>query len=303
MIKFTNNGEYNHSPETVEKLEKLLAEVNESCPPEQSVRLSPLREKCSVSDSKLGGVPYFPKGMEYPVARNCDGEGKPLFLLAQLNFEQLPAIDGFPEKGILQFFAGYSGDDCYGINFEDYQKQEGFRVIYHSDIIADESKLMSSADMPGFEEIFLPFKGEFLLKPKCVELSYANPEFYGFENAAVKAYNKLFGGNVVSVFGSEYRNEIGIRTLDESLYNAICDVEYNHIHSRIGGYPFFTQEDPRPCCEEYERCDVLLFQLDSEGDGEDEIMWGDCGVGNFFINAADLKNLDFSKVLYSWDCC
>jgi len=31
-------------------------------------------------------------------------------------------------------------------------------------------------------------------------------------------------------------------------------------------------------------------------------MWGDCGVGNFFINIEDLKNLDFSDVLYNWDC-
>ena len=31
-------------------------------------------------------------------------------------------------------------------------------------------------------------------------------------------------------------------------------------------------------------------------------MWGDCGVGNFFINAEDLKRLDFSNVLYNWDC-
>ena len=35
----------------------------------------------------------------------------------------------------------------------------------------------------------------------------------------------------------------------------------------------------------------------------DEIIWGDCGVANFFINQKDLENCDFSKVLYNWDCC
>lgn len=34
-----------------------------------------------------------------------------------------------------------------------------------------------------------------------------------------------------------------------------------------------------------------------------DIMWGDCGVANFFIHPDDLKNKDFSKVLYNWDCC
>ncbi len=66
---------------------------------------------------------------------------------------------------------------------------------------------------------------------------------------------------------------------------------------KLGGYPFFTQEDPRPRADDY----LLLFQMDSDGDAD--ILWGDCGVGNFFIREQDLKNRDFSRVLYSWDCC
>lgn len=61
-----------------------------------------------------------------------------------------------------------------------------------------------------------------------------------------------------------------------------------------------TQEDPR---DEYSPCDFLLLQLDSEfGEGEDKIMWGDAGICNFFINREKLKNLDFSEVMYNWDC-
>lgn len=37
------------------------------------------------------------------------------------------------------------------------------------------------------------------------------------------------------------------------------------------------------------------------GDGY-EIMWGDSGVGHFFIEEDDLKNLNFDNVLYTWDC-
>ena len=36
-------------------------------------------------------------------------------------------------------------------------------------------------------------------------------------------------------------------------------------------------------------------------DGED-IMWGDSGVGGFFINEENLKDLDFDKAVYNWDC-
>ena len=44
--------------------------------------------------------------------------------------------------------------------------------------------------------------------------------------------------------------------------------------------------------------------MDSDMEGKlDYVLWGDCGVGNFFINRRDLENLDFSRILYTWDCC
>ena len=64
---------------------------------------------------------------------------------------------------------------------------------------------------------------------------------------------------------------------------------------KLGGYPYFTQEDPRSA-EGME----LLLQLDS--DDSVNMMWGDVGVGNFFIAPEDLKRGDFSRVAYSWDC-
>ncbi len=33
-----------------------------------------------------------------------------------------------------------------------------------------------------------------------------------------------------------------------------------------------------------------------------EIMWGDAGVANFFIEEEDLKNKRFDRVMYNWDC-
>ena len=71
----------------------------------------------------------------------------------------------------------------------------------------------------------------------------------------------------------------------------------------MGGYPFFTQIDPREGREDLEFLDTLLFQLDSQMAKEgDLVLWGDCGVGNFFINQEDLKKKDFSNVMFTWDC-
>ncbi|MGK7918678.1 MAG: DUF1963 domain-containing protein [Trichodesmium sp.] len=74
---------------------------------------------------------------------------------------------------------------------------------------------------------------------------------------------------------------------------------YQH---QLGGYPNFTQEDPRfnPEYEDY----ILLLQIVSDygSYGENDICWGDAGIGNFFIKPSQLKALDFSQVLYNWDC-
>jgi uncharacterized protein YwqG len=46
-----------------------------------------------------------------------------------------------------------------------------------------------------------------------------------------------------------------------------------------------------------------LFQLDSAGHGNDvDILWGDSGVGAFFINAEDLAGGHFERSWFNWDC-
>ncbi len=56
-------------------------------------------EHLTVWQSKLGGQPYWPKDMEYP--RNA--KGRPLHLLAQINFAEMPPLPDFPEEGFCSF--------------------------------------------------------------------------------------------------------------------------------------------------------------------------------------------------------
>ncbi len=74
---------------------------------------------------------------------------------------------------------------------------------------------------------------------------------------------------------------------------------------KLFGTPAFCQADPREALplEEMDYYDTLLLQLDSDFNGGDPlIIWGDSGVGNFFINAETMQNNDFNKVLFYWDC-
>lgn len=297
------------SQETLDRLAVLLGQLDEKCPPRPHLPLKPVRaSSTSVYDSKLGGVPYFPKDMEYPRVLEGNLAGKPLKLLAQLNFAALPHLDGFPQKGILQFFAGCDGDDVFGVDFQDNFHQNGFRVIYHENVTEDMEKLMSMEELPdlGSDKDFAPFAGEFLLRAGEPHLSVISPADYRFDSAIAECYNELFCDRVVGMWENK-GDKKGICQVDRQLHDAIYEVRSTY-GSGIGGFPYFTQEDIRSCDEEYRTCDTVLFQLDSEfADGsdswDDAVMWGDSGVGSFFISAGNLAKCDFSKVLYTWDCC
>ena len=85
-------------------------------------------------------------------------------------------------------------------------------------------------------------------------------------------------------------------------YEIFDDPDQRAPSHQVGGWPFFTQNDPRTP-EEHPDFEILLFQLDSEmRDRKDLVLWGDCGVGGFFIRPEDLRARDFSRVMYNWDC-
>ena len=92
----------------------------------------------------------------------------------------------------------------------------------------------------------------------------------------------------------------------ERLHKAIEAIEAiinrQQSSNHLMGYPFFTQTDPR-YYHAAKQEDILLFQLDSAGHGNDvDILWGDSDVGAFFINAEDLVGGHFERSWFNWDC-
>ncbi len=252
----------------------------------------------SVFDSKVGGIPYMPKGFDYPLGKSGIYEKRPLRFLAQLNFERLPHIIGFPEKGILQFFCSDDTEEyVYGMDHDNMFEQNGFRVIYHKDIVYDEAQLCNAEDIPEFDydSTGFPVDGSFILKSsEPTECEITCYDFRCDEMIKDLCYEQC---------GHRPSNIRGIVDLgyDEEQVDSFywSDTED---YSCIGGYPQFRQDDPRYNAD-YADCDVLLFQLSSYiGKEPYQILWGDAGIANFFISSEDLKNLDFSRVLYSWDC-
>ncbi len=221
--------------------------------------------------SKIGGVPYLPKGIPFPVNQ----EGEQLFFLGQVNFAEVPSLPGFPAQGILQFYI--FDDGLYGMNPDDPEAQHNFRVLFYPEPQRDPGALLADFS-------FLRKYGDLPLD-SSLSLGMGFEAASGLMPEADFRFDDLFGEDFFGRFGAE----------EWSVAEA-----YNHISDaaghRIGGYAEFTQEDPRSPEDPME----LLFQIDT--DSKNGIRWGDMGVANFFIRPQDLEQRNFARVLYHWDC-
>ena len=257
----------------------------------QSVEMLYTKKEAGLTESKLSGVPFIPIGGEYPVEA---GTGKKLYLLVQINFAEMPHISDYPKEGILQIFIG--ADDYYGCDLDDGQNQEKWKIIYHKDLSQPMTKEEIVAMMPDMDEDAdaLPFENpgeEYRIGFKKVEVPISYSDI-NLTNRIQELCDDILPDDLKECDWVDYPDEM-TRLLEDAL---------NGSGSRVGGYPIFTQSDPRDCqmLQNYE----LLLQIDSDedSDGENVIMWGDFGVVNFFIDPADLKRGDFSRVYYNWDC-
>lgn len=244
-----------------------------------------------IYESKFGGLPYWEEKDEYPTDKN----GNQLILLAQINFEKTPIEDErFPKQGILQFFVGT--DDLNGADFDDLTNQSGFRVIYHENIESGITRedirsqgIRSNSDLDGADGEYFPFYKEY-------EIEFEEDEEP--ISIAMEDFETELSASVEAVTGEGIEDMWDDLPAEEADYiSETC----NGAGHKVLGYPYFTQYDPRGENGEYngKEYDTLLLQIDSIGD----IMWGDSGIANFFINEQDLINKNFDDVLYTWDCC
>lgn len=244
------------------------------------MRLQLTDTKPGLFDSKVGGVGYVPRDAKIPE----DSEGTQLRLLAQINCGKI-TLEDFPHQGLLQFWI--LNDDVSGLNFDDNTLQDTFRVLYFKEpdrTVTEEEVCGKMQRTP--EEDYFPVRG-------CYGLAFSA----GMDTISSSDYQ--FESRIKELVQQDYPEEAErlLENIDDFIDENGEDWGGGH---KIGGYPGFTQWDPRSSEDTH---DVLLFQLDSDMGADWKILWGDCGIGNFFINREKLKSCDFSDVIYNWDCC
>ena len=218
-----------------------------------------INEFPDILDDKLGGVPYLPVGEQHPK----DKSGKPMPLLIQVNLKNI-LLENFPNKGILEIF-------CW----------QPFDYPAESEVRYYDENLEYQKDLP-----LLKYDQYIIDRPYKIELKktkdYLPVINYNFNDIFCPLYNKYFNKDVNHYYD--------IDNIDDMLNN------FEHPAGSIGGYPDFTQEDPRTA-EEMKEC---LVKIDSNL-GDLDI--GDSGILNVFIHLDDLKKAEFEKSEVYWDCC
>ena len=263
------------------------------------IKISLSDDKPTLFQSKFGGVPYLPKNVEVPKNK----ENQQLTLLAQINIEELPKNNIYPMKeGILQFWI--LNDDVLGLDYDPHLG-DGFKIIYYKEIdkSVTEEEVLEKYKPYKYEYSYFPIEGEFSLSFKLTDgyFSVSNDDFREIVDREMKKFhdeNKDKYSDILKIYDKE--NQLNYWEIWDILEEdkEIGERLFGAGH-KIGGFPNFTQSDIREVGD-YE---ILLLQIDSEGTEKNEIMWGDCGIANFFIREKDLKKLNFDRAIYNWDCC
>lgn len=285
--------DYNPSEKAVKIVEKIKEMTGI---PAIFIERKPNTVQPSLTDSKFGGLPYWDMEKEYPT----DSKGERMMLLAQINFSDLCAFDTeLPKEGMLQFFITVD-DDVFGMDFDDPVSQKDFRIIFHNTvdtkITVEQVQTLELVRAEEVDDYGTPIFHQAALSFRA-GIDYMSSDVEGFSTVFAQAVKAVTGEEIDEENWYTYFEE----DTDDDNY---MSEELSGLGHKMLGYPGFIQFDPRRDDEDMKCYDTLLLQIDSDmdEDGEDYVLWGDCGIANLFINKEALIKRDFSNILYNWDC-
>lgn len=242
-----------------------------------------------ITDSKIGGTPYWPADKEFPV----DANGQKMLMVMQVNCAEARFKAPLPEQGMLQWFISLNPERMYGCqgNYDD--DGSAITVVYHDEVVV--GPMMT--DVPTHDtvdDMLTPVKREVAITilPEDTAMGVSDGHF-----------NALFFDIVKGITGVDYTGKMWYEYLDneDCLYYEQNLGMKRPCHQMLG-YPAYTQDEVRRDLDSH---DTLLFQLDSQYSAIDKkqlVMWGDMGSGYVFINSRNLAARDFTTLFYCWDC-
>ncbi len=238
--------------------------------------------------SSIGGRPSLPAGEGWPV----DPKGRPMVFLAQLRFEEMPALPNYPAKGLLSFFVGAGA--LHGIGWRD-KTPSAFSVRYFEDARAleraERPQKRVASDMFGKR---LRTEGAPLRAHRTELLPFiGDPEF--------ERIVEELGAPVPDPEATDPSTADELKECVEEQLMEKAESD-GSIAIYFGGYPRFCQTEIRSPDDCPAMTEVLL-QMGYlwKGGRAWEVCWGDAGEATFLASKDDLADRRFDRVLYNWD--
>jgi len=227
-----------------------------------------------IRQSKFGGLPFLPKDWQYPIGE----DNLPMLMIAQINFQEIPFLEGFPNSGILQFYVEF------GFN----KDNRNYKVLYFSH---DEIKKRPRTDFS-----FLNWEGF----EKHIENAYYDAGLIGIYTLAFTKkidrssyedtrFDFLFDGKTLEEFvnGFDPQGEE-----EEDMFLEV--LEYLKVEGcKMNGYAQteWENEDMPPLLKPKCKDDIQLLQI---AQGWRSNIRLDCAI-NLFISPKDLHNENFEE--------
>ena len=262
--------------------EEILAELEHTKLP--CVRITPEPDEIpGPTDSKFGGDYYLPAGAEAPEME----------FLAQINFAQVPALEGFPGKGLLQFFLCTEDEkfeDFIGDRLAFFPDSGFFQVRWYPEVLAGGS---AHPDIVPKERWAMEkITGSMRFEPTEETASISADDEgrfvadLGYQEAVV---------NMDTFLGDEEGYDLGdCGGVNDFFW------DFGNWGIKLGGHPSLRYTDIRLNDRSFQDYTVLLFQLDLTALPSAE---AEADTFCFFIKPEDLKACRFDDILLTWHNC
>jgi uncharacterized protein YwqG/predicted DNA-binding protein (MmcQ/YjbR family) len=230
--------------------------------------------KIGVGQTKIGGEPDLPDGMEWPQFKN----GKPLAFLAQINVAEVASVSklrGLPESGLLSLFSvfGWQVEDDADPQLPPGKYDHDWtRILYHP----GNQKSLERRRTPSGVNSFKSAKVEFV-PTTCFPTHTKEPAVVklGWKRDVKDKYDDF-----VMAYNGARRHQLG-----------------NPTRNLLLGYADYEQDFVKEVADDNLQ---LLFQLGS--DESAGMCWGDGGFLYFWIRPKDLARQDFTKIFTDYQC-
>lgn len=242
-----------------------------------------------VGSTKFGGLPDLESSGDWP---RVDGDGKPLSLLLQLNFEELhKSTTGLPlpESGLLSFFYDVE-DQPWGFDPKDASK---WAVVF-TESVHELHRLQAPTDLDA--EFIVPSAKLILRRgfslPDPGEEAVSSLKLNDAEFDALAEIRDQAGGT-----GPRHRL-FGYPDLIQNPMELECQLAFHGVY--VGDSEGYNT--PRAKALASGAVDWrLLLQFDSDDDLK--LMWGDVGSLYFWIRTQDLAARRFNNSWLCLQCC